>query len=87
MKLVLDHVQWQASTLTMLNLRTLQPDNSLSRKMNTMEIHCVDGKWMVLPQESVQGKAVVLVMLKYWSLLSGGRLINLWKIGCEDGRW
>jgi len=87
MKLVLDHVQWQASTLTVLNLRILQPDSSLIRKMDTMEIHCVDGKWMVLPQESVQGKAVVLVMLKHGSPLSGSRLINLWKIGSEDGKW
>jgi len=52
MKLVLDHVQWQASTLTVLNLSIMQTDSSLIRK--TMEIHCVDGKWMVLPQESVQ---------------------------------
>jgi hypothetical protein len=54
MKLVLDHVQWQAATLTVLNLRILQPDIWLIRKMNTMEILCVDGKWMVLPLESVQ---------------------------------
>jgi hypothetical protein len=54
MELVLDHVQRQASTLTVLNLQILQPDISLIRKMNTMEMHCVDGKWMVLPQESVQ---------------------------------
>jgi len=87
MKLVLDHVHCQASTLTVLNLRILRPDNSLIRKMDTMDIRCVDGKWMVLPQESVQGNAVVLVMLKHGSPLSGSRLINLWKIGCEDGKW
>jgi hypothetical protein len=54
MELVLDRVQRQASILSVLNLWILQPDSSLSRKMNTMEIQCVDGKWMVLPQESVQ---------------------------------
>jgi hypothetical protein len=44
MKLALDHVQWQASTLTVLNLQFLQQDSSLIRKTNTTEIHCVDGK-------------------------------------------
>jgi hypothetical protein len=59
------------STLTVLNLWILQPDSSLIRQINTMEIYCEDGKYMLLVQDGVQWKAFVLNVLKHWILLPG----------------